>query len=49
MNTFLFLFLDKMLVITAEIHKMLARIVNREDPDQTASEEDVGSGSAMFI
>ena len=34
-----FLFLDthKMLVIIAEIHKMLVRMANREDPDQTAS------------
>ena len=26
-----------MLVIRADIHKMLVRIANREDPDQTAS------------
>ena len=37
-NTFLFLFLTKMLVIRAGIHKMLIRIANREDPDQTTSE-----------
>ena len=37
-NTFLFLFSNKMLVIRAGIHKMLFRIANREDPDQTASE-----------
>ena len=30
-----------MLVIRADIHKMLDRIANREDPDQTASEEAV--------
>ena len=29
------------LVIRSEIHKMLVRIANREDPDQTASEEAV--------
>ena len=34
-NTFLFLFLIKMLVFTACIHKMLVRVANREDPDQT--------------
>ena len=32
----------------AGIHKMLVRIANREDPDQTASEEAVCSGSALF-
>ena len=32
-NTFLFLFSNKMLVFRAGIHKMLARIVNREDPE----------------
>ena len=31
----------KMLVISAGIHKMHARIGNREDPDQTASLEAV--------
>ena len=36
-NTFLFLFSNKM-VIRAGIHKMVARIANREDPDQTASQ-----------
>ena len=40
-NTFHFLFTKRMLVIKAEIHKMLVRIVNREDPDQTASSEAV--------
>ena len=33
------LFSNKMMVITARIHKMLVRIANREDPDQTASLE----------
>ena len=32
-----------MLAIRAGIHKMLVRIANREDPDQTASEEAVCS------
>ena len=41
LNTFLFLFSTKMLVIRAGIHKMLVRIANREDPDQTASSEAV--------
>ena len=40
-NTFLSLFLDKMLVFRAGIHKILVRIANREDPDQTASSEAV--------
>ena len=33
----------------AEIHKMIVRIANREDPDQTASSEAVWSGSALFV
>ena len=40
-TTFLFLFSNKMLVIRTGIHKMLDRITNREDSDQTASEEAV--------
>ena len=40
-NTFLFLFSNKTLVIKAGTHKMLVRSANREDPDQTASEEAV--------
>ena len=39
--TFLFLISNKMMVLRARIHKLLARIANREDPDQTASEEAV--------
>ena len=35
-------------VIRAETHKMPLRIANREDPDQTASEEAVWPGSALF-
>ena len=34
-----------MFVIRVGIHKMLARIANREDPDQTASSEK----SALFL
>ena len=48
LNTFL-LFSTKMLVIRDGIHKMLVRIANREDPDQTASSEAVWSGSALFV
>ena len=40
-NTFPFLFSNQIMVIRAGIHKMLARIANREDPDQTASSEAV--------
>ena len=40
-NTFLFLFSNKMLLFKAGIHKMLDKISNREDPDQTASSSDV--------
>ena len=40
-NSFLFLFSNKMFVFRAVIHKMLVRIANRVDPDQTASEEAV--------
>ena len=43
---FLFLFLNKMMVIRAGIQKMLLRIANRADPDQTASSEAI---SAMFV
>ena len=35
MNTFHFLLSKKMWVIRAGIHKMLVKIANREDPDQT--------------
>ena len=37
-----------MFVIRAVSHKMLVWIVNREDPDQTASSESIWSGSALF-
>ena len=50
-STFLFMFSNKILVIRAGIHKMLVRIANRKDPDQTASFEDeaVLSWSALFV
>ena len=48
-NTFLYLFLNKMLIIRAGIHRMLVRITNGEDPDQTAFDEAVGSRSALFV
>ena len=38
-NTFLFLFLNKMLGFRAGIYKMLVSLTNREDPDHTASSE----------
>ena len=37
LNTFLYLFSNKMLVIRAEIHKKLGKITNREDHAQTRS------------
>ena len=40
-TAFFFLFSNKKLVFRAGIHKMLVRIANREDPDQTASSEAV--------
>ena len=41
LNAFLALFSDKVFVFRAGIHKMIIRIANREDPDQTASSEAV--------
>ena len=38
-----------MFVISHGIHKRLVRKANREDPDQTASEEGVLSGSALYV
>ena len=38
-----------MLVFKAGIHKRDVRIANREDPDQTASEEAVRSGYELFV
>ena len=46
LNTFL-LFSNKMLDIKVGIHKVLVRITNREDPDQTASSE-AGRGQLVF-
>ena len=40
-NTLFFLFSSKMVVFGARNNKMLVRIANREDPDQTASSEAV--------
>ena len=39
--TFQYLFSNKLLVFRTGIHKMLVRIANMEDPDQTASLEAV--------
>ena len=44
-NTLFFLFSNKL----AGMHKMVVRIANREDPDQTASSEAVCSESALFV
>ena len=41
LNTSLFLFSTKMLVITAGIHKTLVSIANKGDANQTASSEAV--------
>ena len=41
LNTFCFLFPNKILVFRAGIYKILVRIANREDPGQTASSEAV--------
>ena len=40
-NTFLFLFVNKLLVIGAGMYNTLVRIPNREDHGQTASSEAV--------
>ena len=40
-STFLFLFSNKMLDILVGIYKMLVRMANMEDPDQTDSSEAV--------
>ena len=37
-QTHFFLFPNKMLVFRAGFHKMLVRLANMENPDQTASE-----------
>ena len=38
-----------MLVFRVGIHELIVRIANREDTDQTASEEAVWFGSALFL
>ena len=48
-NFFHFIFTNKMLLNRTGVNKMLVRIANREDPDQTASSEAVWSGSALFV
>ena len=48
LNTFLFLFSNIMLFFKAESQKMLVKIANRKDPDQTASSEAVCYVSALF-
>ena len=48
-GTLFCLFSNKKLFFRAEIHKMLVRIANREDPIQTASSEAVWSGSALLV
>ena len=49
LNTFIFLFISKILVIRAGSDKILVRIANREDPNQTSSAEAVLSGSVLFV
>ena len=49
LNTFLFLFSNKMLFFRTGIYIMLVRIANREDPDETASSEAVWYLSALFV
>ena len=41
LNTFLFVFSSRMLAMRGGIHKILLRIANIEDPDQTATSEAV--------
>ena len=44
LGIFNFLFLNKMLVFRAGMHKMLVRMTYREDPDQTASNKQSNLG-----
>ena len=46
---FFSLFSNKMFIIRTEIHKMLVRITNREDLDQTVSSDAVCSESMLFV
>ena len=48
LNTFLFLFSVKIMVIRADIHKMHARIANREDPDLKQSDLGLHCMSSPF-
>ena len=48
-NTLPLFFSNKQSGYLARMNKMLVRIDNREDPDQTASSEVVWSGSALFV
>ena len=47
-NRFLLPFSNKLLVFRAGIHKILVRIANWDDPDQTASLE-VGRSSLLLV
>ena len=49
LNTFLLLFSNKMLVFSAGSHKMLIRITNREDPDQTDFQKQSDLGLCCFV
>ena len=50
LNTFLFLFSNKMLLMRAGIHKVFVRITNKEDPDQTFSlEKNVFFRSSLIL
>ena len=53
LNSFLFLFSNKMLVINFNIrtgtHKMHARKANREYPDQAVSLKTIRSGFSLFV
>ena len=48
-NTVLFPISNELMVLRSGIYKMLVRMANREDPDQTASSEADWSGSALFV
>ena len=47
-NTFLFLFKNTMVFRTG-IHKMLVRITNKVDPDQSASSKQSDLGMHFFV
>ena len=48
-NTFLFLFSNEMLVFRAGSHKMLVRIANREDPDQSLVEQSIHVAQTNYL